>query len=246
MPDQIDDFFQSKVHEAFRMRCNGINLFQFSMITVEQFNQLIKLLGLQPKMSVLDVGCGTGGIAHEICRRTGAKVTGIDIAEDLVHLGSSQYKDSVQLRTMSYESLEFLPNSFDRIYCVDALYFTDHLGDVLKNLLELLKPDGLACIFWTQRIEENDNPQKLQPSQTDLAEVLDQLNTTYQAVNFTSEEHAFWKTVHSSLEEFEADFKAEGSEEFFEAIKWESDLFINYVWSNRLSRHLYQIGPLHT
>ena len=56
---------------------------QIARFYANQAEDFIKRLELKPGMSVLDVACGTGNLAIPAAR-TGATVTGIDIAPNLV------------------------------------------------------------------------------------------------------------------------------------------------------------------
>jgi 2-polyprenyl-3-methyl-5-hydroxy-6-metoxy-1,4-benzoquinol methylase len=56
---------------------------QIARFYTDQAEHFIKRLDLKPGMKVLDVACGTGNLALPAAR-TGATVTGVDIAPNLV------------------------------------------------------------------------------------------------------------------------------------------------------------------
>ena len=54
--------------------------YSFTMGTEQEVDFLVELLGLEPGMRVLDVGCGPGRPALALARR-GISVLGVDISE---------------------------------------------------------------------------------------------------------------------------------------------------------------------
>ena len=55
---------------------------------MREVDSLIVLLGLEPGMTLLDVGCGPGRHSHEFARR-GVCVTGVDISERFIQLATA-------------------------------------------------------------------------------------------------------------------------------------------------------------
>ncbi len=83
-------------------------------------------------MDVLDVGCG-GGLLAESLARAGARVTGIDLAEDLVELARRHGQAeglAIDYRLSSVEQLaEQQPESFDVVTCMEVL---EHIPEPAK------------------------------------------------------------------------------------------------------------------
>jgi cyclopropane-fatty-acyl-phospholipid synthase len=104
----------------------------------------------RPDLSILDIGCGWGGMALTLARDYGARVTGITLsveqhAEAQARADAAGLSDRVTFELMDYRSLH---RRFDRIVSVGMF---EHVGvghyqtffDVVKSCL---CPDGVALI----------------------------------------------------------------------------------------------------
>ncbi|CAM3394630.1 cyclopropane-fatty-acyl-phospholipid synthase family protein [Kibdelosporangium persicum] len=96
---------------------------------------------------VLDVGCGVGGPALRIARRTGAQVTGISISREqiiradalaasagLTHLAEFRHADAMRL--------PFPPESFDAAIAVESVFHMPDRTQVLGEIRQALRPGG--------------------------------------------------------------------------------------------------------
>lgn len=105
---------------------------------------------LTPKVGdyILDVGAGTGTIAFHAASLVGpnGKVIGVDISEGMLEqarkkLTSSACKNIVfQYADMEY--LDFPQDTFDKIYCANALFCILRSLQTLKHWHHLIKPGG--------------------------------------------------------------------------------------------------------
>ncbi len=107
---------------------------------------VIKTLGLSSEMRVLDLGCGDGTTALPLAR-TGATVTGIDIARNLVEAGNKRAKEAGLTRLKFQEgdacNLEGVPdNSFDLSISIFGAMFAPKPFEVAKELVRVTKPGG--------------------------------------------------------------------------------------------------------
>ena len=103
-----------------------------------------KFLSLfQPGQKILDIGSGTGNIAHEIKLQHQLDVTAVDISKEMVDLAREAYPD-LRVIQMDIRELKFEPESFNGIF---ANYSLIHVPekDITKTLTrinELLVPGG--------------------------------------------------------------------------------------------------------
>ena len=107
-----------------------------------------------PGRQVLDVGCGTGGVALA-CAARGARVVGIDVNAGMLDVarGKAARRDPapeiewIELGAMELED-RFEPDSFDAV--VSCLAFSELSPEerlyVLRTALRLLHPGGLVVV----------------------------------------------------------------------------------------------------
>jgi len=110
-----------------------------------------------PKISlnsdILDLGCGTGkqiesfsALLPKTC-----SFVGCDISQDSIRLIEKNYKSLPKLKLIndSFDNINsFFDNSlkFDLIYSFYALYYTDNLKLLIKNIYNNLKDGGILWI----------------------------------------------------------------------------------------------------
>ncbi len=104
----------------------------------------------RPDLSVLDIGCGWGGLSLTLAREWGARVTGITLSteqrnEATARAAAEGLSDRVQFELMDYRSLH---RRFDRIVSVGMF---EHVGVVhyrtfFETVRNTLAPDGVALL----------------------------------------------------------------------------------------------------
>ena len=111
--------------------------------------------GLQGKR-VVDVGCG-GGILSESMARTGAQVTGIDLADKPLKVAKLHKLESgvdVDYRLIAAEELAAAePESFDVVTCMEMLEHVPDPVSVMTACARMVKPGG-----WVFFSSLNRNP----------------------------------------------------------------------------------------
>jgi 2-polyprenyl-6-hydroxyphenyl methylase/3-demethylubiquinone-9 3-methyltransferase len=108
---------------------------------------------------VLDVGCG-GGLLSEALAGEGARVTGIDLAPDLLKIARLHGLESgvrvdgapIDYRQMPVEALAAeRPESFDAITCMEMLEHVPDPASVIAACARLLKPGGMLFLSTLNR-----------------------------------------------------------------------------------------------
>jgi len=100
---------------------------------------LIELLAPAPGERVLDVGCGTGDLAHRIAQR-GAEVVGIDISPEMVAMAQSKYP---HIRFEVADAQNYRSDgSFDAVFSNAALHWMRRPRRVLESVRSALRPGG--------------------------------------------------------------------------------------------------------
>ncbi|MGR3342727.1 MAG: class I SAM-dependent methyltransferase [Paracoccaceae bacterium] len=108
-----------------------------------------KLL-LEPGMSVLDIGCGWGGLALTLARDYGAKVTGVTLSKEQHTVATKRARaaglqDQVEFRHLDYRHVSEV---FDRIVSVGMFEHVGapHYREYFGHVRRMLKLDGVALI----------------------------------------------------------------------------------------------------
>jgi 2-polyprenyl-6-hydroxyphenyl methylase/3-demethylubiquinone-9 3-methyltransferase len=100
---------------------------------------------------VLDVGCG-GGTLTEAMARSGARATGIDLAEESLRVAEEHARDSgaqVQYRCIGTEQLSAeKPASFDVVTCMEMLEHVPDPSSIVASCARLV-PTGGHVFFST-------------------------------------------------------------------------------------------------
>ena len=117
-------------------------------------DEFVRRLDIPRGARVLDIGCGTGNAALSAAR-TGAFVSGVDIATNLIeearehaaaeHLGA-------QFQEGDAEELPFPDHSFDIVLTLFGAMFAPRPDRVIEEMLRVCKPGGkIAMANWSSR-----------------------------------------------------------------------------------------------
>ncbi len=113
----------------------------------------------RPDMTVLDIGCGWGGLALTLAREYGARVTGITLSTEQLNEAKARAQAEGLSDRVSFELLDYraVHRSFDRIVSVGMF---EHVGVVhyrqfFETVKRSLAPDGVALLH---AIGRSDRP----------------------------------------------------------------------------------------
>ena len=125
---------------------------QIAKFLETEAKDFINRLGIQPGSKVLDVACGTGNLALP-ASRLGAKVTGVDIAPNLVEQArANAASEGLQAKfdEGDAEALPYDDASFDTVVTMYGAMFAPRPDVVAAELLRVTKPAGrIAMGNWT-------------------------------------------------------------------------------------------------
>lgn len=107
-------------------------------------------LALRPGMRVLDIGCGWGGMALYLHRKTGAKVLGVTLSEEQLKVARRRAEEAGVADKVRFELIDYraVQGQFDRIVSVGMF---EHVGPpqyrtFFAKCRELLTPDGVMLL----------------------------------------------------------------------------------------------------
>src|SRR6516162_8394388 len=110
-------------------------------------------LDVPPGRQLLDVACGSGQVAL-LAARDGVRVTGVDIAPNLIQLAQARARaEGLNARFMEgdAEALPFEDGSFDVVTSLVGAMFAPRPDLVARELLRVCSPGGtIAMGNWTR------------------------------------------------------------------------------------------------
>jgi len=110
-----------------------------------------EIQAVHPKQ-ILDVATGTGDLAIAASQLKPEKITGVDIAEQMLEVGrkkiaSQQLSGMITLQAGDSESMPFANNAFDAVTCAYGVRNFEHLEAGLKEMCRVMRPGGKLAIL---------------------------------------------------------------------------------------------------
>lgn len=100
---------------------------------------LIEVLNPKAGEHILDLGCGTGDLAHEILLM-GCVITGIDSSDQMIEKAKNKYDG---IKFVCADVCDFKMNeSYDAVFSNAVLHWIKNHDAVLENVFSHLKPGG--------------------------------------------------------------------------------------------------------
>ena len=102
--------------------------------------------------SILDVATGTGDMAIAAAALQPAKITGVDIADQMLEVGRKKIKEQnlqqiITLQIGDSESMPFQTYSYDAVMCAYGVRNFEHLEVGLGEMCRVLRPGGKVVIL---------------------------------------------------------------------------------------------------
>ena len=143
MIDHLVDFFD-QIAPTYDSWANG----QHGRVAA----RLVELVKPKKGQQALDVGTGTGLVAHLV----GAKVTpgsviGIDLSDRMLSIARSKPSKNTKFLGMAAERLVFRPETFDLVTMGETLAYLADPGDALSEAHRVLKPGGRLAVSSQRR-----------------------------------------------------------------------------------------------
>jgi SAM-dependent methyltransferase len=98
--------------------------------------------------SVLEIGCGYGGMLAYVADKGAKTAAGIDVDPERVNLGRRRLGDRAELRVADASALPYPDSSFDIIICDSVLEHVHDLHATLSEVHRTLRPGGTFYAIW--------------------------------------------------------------------------------------------------
>jgi SAM-dependent methyltransferase len=113
---------------------------------------LAELLGLQPDLKLLDVGCGIGGPARYFAHHHQCNVTGIDLTDEFIEVARALsarvgLAERVTFVQGSALDLPFPPHSFDGAYMIHVGMNIADKATLFGQVKRALRPGGFFAVY---------------------------------------------------------------------------------------------------
>lgn len=162
----------------------------------DKYSTLIKDMDIKADDKILEIGYGPGVGIQMICHLcTTCTIHGIDFSR-LMFKKASKYNKSaigqskVQLQFGDYLESNFTQNQYDKIFCLNVIYFWDELSKPLQKTLSLLKTNGVFYIYMASAHFLNE---KKAPDTVFNKYSIEQVVTALNSAGFSRVEHYFNK-----------------------------------------------------
>ncbi|NOU47612.1 MAG: bifunctional demethylmenaquinone methyltransferase/2-methoxy-6-polyprenyl-1,4-benzoquinol methylase UbiE [Bacteroidales bacterium] len=114
--------------------------------------RLVKMLVEHNPETVLDVATGTADLAIAVTKYSKAKITGIDIAEEMVNIGrmkiaSLNLNQQIELKVADSENIPFSDNAFDAAIVAFGVRNFETLNKGLSEMNRVLKSGGMIAVL---------------------------------------------------------------------------------------------------
>ena len=142
------DKFAEEAQRAVRLETYGEDIGQSSWMTADELRHFIKLLEIDNRSKVLEVGSGSGGPALFIAAETGCRIVGVDVNEFGVRnanglAASRGLSDLAEFRSIDAgRPLPLGAGSFDVVFSNDVMCHIPDRQNVLREWHRVLKAGG--------------------------------------------------------------------------------------------------------
>ena len=160
--DLGNDFYKLWLDPSMTYSCAYFKTPDDSLETAQKnkIDHLIRKLRLEDGQTLLDVGCGWGGLLAEAAKRFDLKALGITLSEEQKKWFDEKTKPSLhnraEMRLQHYHELAQRGQKFDRLVTVGMAEHVgrEHLPGYIRDLKSLLKPGGYGVLHCITNVKE--------------------------------------------------------------------------------------------
>lgn len=95
-------------------------------------------------MTILDLGCGAGGLSKMLSDAGAKYVLGTDISKNMINEANKiAVKGKLEFKVMAMEEIDQIHKKFDMVVSSLAFHYVKDFEKMIKDISNLLKPNGL-------------------------------------------------------------------------------------------------------
>jgi len=150
MKDDLQNYYQDHWVEIEPERMSRYEaMFQWR----DGHEALIAPAGVGPGQTIVDYGCGPGGLAIELARRVGAngRIHAVDINPEFLQktqalAAKNDLADRVDTHIVKDDEIPLPDHSADRVLCKNVLEYVPDPDRTISEFHRVLKPGGIAHV----------------------------------------------------------------------------------------------------
>ena len=106
---------------------------------------------LEDDFKVLDIGCGPGNVAKQLCALKRLEITGIDLSSEMLEIAKANVPDGIFYLQDSRKA-SFPPEKFDAVVLSFSLVHLDddEMNEVLANAVKWLRSSGYLYVSFME------------------------------------------------------------------------------------------------
>ncbi len=144
----------TKMFDTISGDYDGLNRVISFGIDIKWRRKVVKLVAKSNPDTILDIATGTGDLAINLAETNATKITGLDISSGMLDIGKQKVikkglVDKIDMILGDSENMPFEDNSFDAITVAFGVRNFETLENGLKEILRVLKPNGIFVILET-------------------------------------------------------------------------------------------------
>jgi cyclopropane fatty-acyl-phospholipid synthase-like methyltransferase len=133
------------------------------------YDKVIQILNISQNDRILEIGYGHGIGINMIASSIDCYVTGIDFSELMFLEAQKRNKIHIENKKVDLHFGDFLDREsvescYDKIFCINVVYFWDNLEKPFLKIQSELKKGGVFCIYMAHR----DNLKKMKFTKDDI------------------------------------------------------------------------------
>jgi len=108
----------------------------------------INSLKLNDNESILEIGFGNGKFFDKLFSHAkDLRISGLDFSSEMVKIAEKNNQDALKsqkliLKLGSSDKIPFHDNTFDKVFCINVIYFWEHPSNHLNEIYRVLKQGG--------------------------------------------------------------------------------------------------------